>query len=138
VLYLALLLWHRPFERQLHNIVQAVRASSFSDARACAFACTPNKLTRVCSLSFQASLLMTWLCLLVGESLFNTAATTGAISLKRQVRALRWLNHDITQKHPGSHMHPRAERHRHLAGHRASHRCGPAATCGLSDDVLLA
>jgi hypothetical protein len=25
VLYLALLLWHRPFERQLHNIVQAVR-----------------------------------------------------------------------------------------------------------------
>jgi hypothetical protein len=25
VLYLALLLWHRPFERQLHNVVQAVR-----------------------------------------------------------------------------------------------------------------
>ena len=56
VVYMAILLWHRPCARPLHNVVQAV------------------------------SLLMTWMCLLVGESLFNTAASTGAISQQRRVR----------------------------------------------------
>jgi hypothetical protein len=34
---------------------------------------------------------MTWMCLLVGESLFNTAATTGAISPQRQNSIGIWL-----------------------------------------------
>ena len=39
-------------------------------------------------ISAQISLVVTWLCLLVGESLFNVATTTGAISFKRQVLSL--------------------------------------------------
>jgi hypothetical protein len=34
----------------------------------------------------QVALLVTWLCLLVGDSLFNIATTTGAINQTRQVR----------------------------------------------------
>ncbi len=61
VAYLALLFWQRPFERPLHNLVQG------------------------------ASLLMTWLALLVGDSLFNMATSTGAITAAGQDAIGVWL-----------------------------------------------
>ena len=61
VFYLALLLWLRPFARPLHNLAQA------------------------------GTLLLTWLALLVGESLFNAASITGGISADRQQGVGYWL-----------------------------------------------
>lgn len=61
VTYMAILLWYRPYERDLHNLVQA------------------------------GCLLITWACLLVGESLFNTATTTGAIVAEDQNSIGVWL-----------------------------------------------
>lgn len=62
----------------MHNIVQAVRMAWCS-------ACSLKALNRS-QTSAQISLVVTWLCLLVGESLFNVASTTGAITPMRQVK----------------------------------------------------
>lgn len=61
VLYLALLLWHRPFARPLHNLAQA------------------------------GTLVLTWLALIVGESLFNAGTLTGGITAERQQGVGCWL-----------------------------------------------
>ena len=47
----------------------------------------------------QIALLVTWLCLLVGDSLFNVATLTGAIDQARQVRI---------KQHPGRALLPKA------------------------------
>lgn len=59
----------------MHNIVQAVRTGQVQRL-------LPQTRSQT---SAQISLVVTWLCLLVGESLFNVASTTGAITPMRQV-----------------------------------------------------
>ena len=99
MVYMAILLWHRPFARPLHNVVQAV------------------------------SLLLTWMCLLVGESLFNTAASTGAISQQRRVRPCVALA--LVQRQLTSSACCAVGCHRRLARHHAAHGCA-AEACVLT------